>query len=135
MTNSVQQEAVERLRLEVATARRLDESTAIPSTADLETALSLLTSKDEEIARLRGALEPFADACQHLHPSQPDDATTLDGILVSDWRRAYAAFHEGCEPTPTNKIVVGLQEALAHARGDDAAATVHIRKGVPDAQQ
>lgn len=51
-----------------------------------------------EILRLRliasallGALKPFADACIHLHPSQPDDGLTLDGIEVRQWRAAYAA--------------------------------------------
>lgn len=37
------------------------------------------------------ALRPFAEACQHLHPSLPDDGLTLDGIEVRQWRAAYAA--------------------------------------------
>jgi hypothetical protein len=40
------------------------------------------------------ALEPFADASRHLHPSQPDDATTLDGIAARHWRRAGRAFFD-----------------------------------------
>lgn len=31
---------------------------------------------------LEEALRPFAEACAHLHPSQPDDGVTLDGFEV-----------------------------------------------------
>lgn len=43
------------------------------------------------------ALKPFAEACAHLHPSQPDDGVTLDGFEVRDFRRAARAF----APLPT----------------------------------
>jgi len=38
--------------------------------------------------RAEAALLPFAEAAAHLHPSQPDDGTTLDGIEVRHWRAA-----------------------------------------------
>lgn len=37
------------------------------------------------------AIEPFAEASTHLHPSQPDDGLTLDGVEVRHWRAAAAA--------------------------------------------
>ena len=43
---------------------------------------------------LKGALEPFADAACHLHPNQPDDGLTLDGIEVRHWRAAWAAWSD-----------------------------------------
>lgn len=48
----------------------------------------------EAAARIRvleAALRPFAEACAHLHPSQPDDAVTLDGFEARDFRRAAQA--------------------------------------------
>lgn len=51
---------------------------------------------------LEEALRPFAEACAHLHPSQPDDGVTLDGFEVRDFRRAALALtslpptSEGC---------------------------------------
>ena len=42
-------------------------------------------------AQLASALEPFADACHHLHPSSPDEGVTLDGMTVGEWRAAYRA--------------------------------------------
>lgn len=41
---------------------------------------------------LEEALRPFAEACAHLHPSQPDDGVTLDGFEVRDFRCAAHAF-------------------------------------------
>lgn len=40
---------------------------------------------------LEEALRPFAEACAHLHPSQPDDGVTLDGFEVRDFRSAALA--------------------------------------------
>ena len=53
------------------------------------------TQQAEKIEALRKALEPFADACIHLHPSQPDDGLTLDGFEAGDFRRARAALSDG----------------------------------------
>ena len=47
----------------------------------------LLAQRDE----LVDALEPFAEACCHLHPSLPDDGETLDGFKAADFRRAATA--------------------------------------------
>ncbi len=57
---------------------------------------SAIRSMVEELQAARKALEPFAEAADHLHPSQPDDALTLDGIEVRHWRaaRAAATHHE-----------------------------------------
>ena len=40
------------------------------------------------------ALEPFADAATHLHPSHADHVTTLDGLTVASWRRAANAWEK-----------------------------------------
>lgn len=53
-------------------------------------ALETLTAENE---RLRGALKPFAEACEHLNPATADDGATLDGIEVRQWRAAYAALN------------------------------------------
>lgn len=47
-----------------------------------------MTDLRKAIERARDALEPFADACQHLHPALPDDGLSLDGIEVREWRKA-----------------------------------------------
>jgi hypothetical protein len=44
------------------------------------------------------ALRPFAEACGHLHPSQPDDGETLDGFKVRDFRAAAAAIAKATQP-------------------------------------
>lgn len=56
-----------------------------------------LADADEEIQTLQSqlaerdeALAPFVEAAMHLHPALPDDGTTLDGLLVADFRRAAA---------------------------------------------
>lgn len=41
------------------------------------------------------ALEPFAEASEHLHPYIADDGVTLDGIKVSAWREAWRACRGG----------------------------------------
>lgn len=41
-----------------------------------------------------GALKPFAEASEHLHPSHPDGGLTLDGIEAGQWRAAHRAYHE-----------------------------------------
>lgn len=45
----------------------------------------------QALKEAREALLPFAEACCHLHPSQPDDGETLDGIKVGEWRKAAQA--------------------------------------------
>lgn len=74
-------EAVERLQ-----SLNLTADAALPMSfswvrPDVETLLSALQEARE-------ALGPFAEACSHLHPSQPDDGVTLDGIEARQWRRA-----------------------------------------------
>ncbi|WP_010337764.1 hypothetical protein [Sphingobium yanoikuyae] len=47
------------------------------------------------------ALRPFADAAGHIHPAHPDEATSLDGFPMSDFRRAaqaLAALEQAGEP-------------------------------------
>jgi hypothetical protein len=46
---------------------------------------------NKRVRALLEALEPFAEAASHLHPSQPDDGLTLDGIEVRHWRAAAQA--------------------------------------------
>jgi hypothetical protein len=58
---------------------------------------SRLTDLEAEVARLREALQPFADAAEHLHPAQPDDGLTLDGLKVSEWRAAWSALNPQME--------------------------------------
>jgi|GEM_PF-3886605 len=47
------------------------------------------------------ALRPFAEAAGHIHPAHPDEATSLDGFPMSDFRRAaetLAALEQAGEP-------------------------------------
>lgn len=62
--------------------------------ADVRSVLSDFARLTAENERLRGALEPFAEACSHLHPSQPDEGVTLDGFTCADFRRAYTIWNE-----------------------------------------
>jgi hypothetical protein len=70
------------------------------ATFDPPTVLSLLsrlsTAADRERVLVE-ALRPFAEAACHLHPSQPDDGLTLDGITAGEWRAAARALTQ--EPT------------------------------------
>jgi hypothetical protein len=42
------------------------------------------------VKELCEGLRPFAEACEYLHPSMPDDAAMLDGFKYGDFRRARA---------------------------------------------
>ncbi|MFN3582961.1 hypothetical protein [Phenylobacterium sp.] len=46
------------------------------------------------VRRMVEGMEPFGEASAHLHPSQPDDGVTLDGIEVRHWRRVAALLSE-----------------------------------------
>lgn len=43
------------------------------------------------LQRAQAALEPFSKASNHLHPANPLDGLTLDGIAVRDWHEARGA--------------------------------------------
>jgi hypothetical protein len=63
----------------------------------IEEAARRLADDDARMQRAAEALRPFAEACAHLHPSQPDNGVTLDGFKVADFRRAaevYAAISQ-----------------------------------------
>lgn len=62
------------------------------------------------------ALKPFAEAAAHLHPSNPDDGTTLDGLEVRDWRRAAAAYEALSRPPAEPVEVERLGELEEVAR-------------------
>jgi hypothetical protein len=72
--------------------------------ADVVARWNTRSEADARMQRAAEALKPFAEACAHLHPSQPDDGVTLDGFKVADFRRAaevYAAlFQEGGGNSP-----------------------------------
>lgn len=45
-------------------------------------------SAEPLLAEAAWVLEPFAEAADHLHPGNPDDGLTLDGVEVRAWRAA-----------------------------------------------
>lgn len=54
----------------------------------------------EAAPNLLEALRPFAEACAHLHPAQPDDGETLDGFKCEDFRKAAAAYAKATGENP-----------------------------------
>jgi hypothetical protein len=58
----------------------------------------------DSLREAEGALRPFSEAAVHLHPSQPNDGLTLDGIEVRHWRAAASYF------TPQPPALLGRGE-------------------------
>ena len=79
---------------------------------------------------LEEALRPFAEACAHLHPSQPDDGVTLDGFEVRDFRCAAHAFSlpdspsadAGSHPRLADQAHASWNRRPDGARGGEPAA-------------
>lgn len=61
------------------------------SKALIADALDELSRRTWRESLMLEALKPFAAASEHLHPANPDDGVTLDGIKVRHWRAAWSA--------------------------------------------
>ena len=69
------------------------------------------------------ALRPFASAAGHVHPFHPDEATSLDGFPMSDFRRAaqaLAALEQAGEPVGklhySGDVMEAVQKLLERGR-------------------
>lgn len=57
----------------------------------LHKAADLIERQAAEIARLRDALEPFADCCESIEPNEDDEEWAKFRLLIGNYRRARKA--------------------------------------------
>ena len=76
----------------------------------------VILSLQQEVERLRAALEPFAVLDASLSPSREDEEEIAVDVTIGDVRRARAALANDAAPDPRDEEIKRLRAALSELR-------------------